>query len=159
MKGTKYGAHYVLDLLPGQSEVVELRLREAAPCRRALFAQSMVGHPLRLTLDESGAAQPQSRLGLEPEPSSVEEHRRTLCDASAPFGEAFDATFTARQVEMEEFFDTRFPRHMPAEHAVVARQAYAGLLWSKQVRPSRWCKLLLIRAAVLPLRRGKLARR
>ena len=54
-------------------------------------------------------------------------------DAPAePFGTAFNDTFTARQAEANEFYDARLARGATAaEHAVV-RQAYAGLLWTKQ---------------------------
>jgi hypothetical protein len=44
----------------------------------------------------------------------------------------FDATFETRIQEADEFFDTRYsPVITPAQRNVV-RQAYAGLLWSKQ---------------------------
>jgi len=54
-------------------------------------------------------------------------------DAPAePFGTAFDDTFKARQAEADEFYDARLaPAATAAERAVV-RQAYAGLLWTKQ---------------------------
>ena len=82
--GTKAAFHYVLNLAPGESAVVRLRLT-----RR----------------DETAA------------------------DA---LGESFDHVFAARLAEAEEFFNALCPpRQQPAERAVV-KQAYAGLLWSKQ---------------------------
>src|SRR5215218_10126538 len=49
-----------------------------------------------------------------------------------PFGAEFDGTFAHRLAEADAFYATRIgPRATPAERAV-ARQAYAGLLWTKQ---------------------------
>jgi hypothetical protein len=49
-----------------------------------------------------------------------------------PFGPAFDATFAARIREADEFYE-RFQRSTGSDDARrVMRQAFAGLLWSKQ---------------------------
>ena len=48
------------------------------------------------------------------------------------FGASFDETFAARLREADEFYDTVIPRAHTAEARRVMRQAYAGLLWSKQ---------------------------
>ncbi|MFN8587646.1 MAG: glucosidase [Candidatus Eisenbacteria bacterium] len=50
----------------------------------------------------------------------------------APFGDAFDAVFAARIAECDAFWDARIPAQLDAAERRVARQAYAGLLWSKQ---------------------------
>jgi hypothetical protein len=49
-----------------------------------------------------------------------------------PFARQFDATFELRKREADEFYDTLIPRQSSAEEYRVARQAYAGLLWTKQ---------------------------
>ncbi|MBL8693378.1 MAG: glucosidase [Planctomycetes bacterium] len=51
---------------------------------------------------------------------------------SAPFGPEFDRTFDARLRECEQFYAARIPAGASDEERAVARQAYAGLLWSKQ---------------------------
>jgi mannosylglycerate hydrolase MGH1-like protein len=52
--------------------------------------------------------------------------------ASEPFDRAFEDVFRARIAEADAFYAERIPAVLtPAERAV-ARQAYAGLLWSKQ---------------------------
>ena len=48
------------------------------------------------------------------------------------FGEGFDALFAQRQKEADEFYDSRIPRNLSADARMVMRQAYSGLLWSKQ---------------------------
>jgi len=48
------------------------------------------------------------------------------------FDAGFERTFADRIRETDEFFNSIHSAAMPAEHRAVARQAYAGLLWSKQ---------------------------
>jgi hypothetical protein len=69
--------------------------------------------------------------------------RLRLCDVApekaasvwsklGPFGKAFDATFTARKREADEFYAGLIPGDLSADGANVMRQALAGMLWSKQ---------------------------
>jgi hypothetical protein len=47
-------------------------------------------------------------------------------------GRAFDAHFAQRLREADEFYATAIPGHLPEDARAVMRQAFAGLLWSKQ---------------------------
>jgi hypothetical protein len=47
-------------------------------------------------------------------------------------GAGFDAVFARRIREADEFYDAGIPRGVSADERRVMRQAYAGLLWSKQ---------------------------
>jgi hypothetical protein len=62
--------------------------------------------------------------------------RLRLCSdaetAREPFGPGFDRAFAARRAEGDAFYASRIPHGLTEEEARVARQAYAGLLWSKQ---------------------------
>jgi Glycosyl hydrolase family 63 C-terminal domain len=49
-----------------------------------------------------------------------------------PLGDGFGKVFEARSREADEFFDSRTPAEYSVEERRVARQAFAGLLWSKQ---------------------------
>lgn len=49
-----------------------------------------------------------------------------------PLGETFEKVFQARRKEADEFYASRIPGELPEEERRVARQAFAGLLWSKQ---------------------------
>ncbi len=49
-----------------------------------------------------------------------------------PFGKAFDELFALRKREADLFYRTRIPGGLSDSEFAVARQAYAGLLWSKQ---------------------------
>ncbi|MBC7896689.1 MAG: glucosidase [Cytophagaceae bacterium] len=48
------------------------------------------------------------------------------------FGAAFQETFATREEEADRFFAARIPEAATPDERIVARQAYAGLLWSKQ---------------------------
>jgi len=65
---------------------------------------------------------------------SVRVELRLSSDEEAPvesFGEEFDATFTLREEEADGFY-RGYTQGTTKEEARVARQAYAGLLWTKQ---------------------------
>ena len=52
--------------------------------------------------------------------------------AASPFDESFDRTFETRKREADAFYDTLAPASDTPEARQVMRQAFAGLLWSKQ---------------------------
>ena len=82
--GTKAAAHHLLELAPGESAVLRLRLRPE---------------------DEAGAG---------------------------AFGDGFEQVFADRIAEADAFYAAGALRTLEGEVAAVARQAYAGLVWSKQ---------------------------
>jgi Mannosylglycerate hydrolase MGH1-like glycoside hydrolase domain len=68
-------------------------------------------------------------------PGEERSVRLRLMDSSsrgAMFGPAFDDVFRARIAEADEFFDTVIPKTLSADGRNVMRQAFAGVLWSKQ---------------------------
>lgn len=83
--GTKAAPWYILDLEPGESRVVKLRLTH------------------------------------EDEPA-----------AGDALGAGFDAVFADRQREADAFYAATIRSELDAERTAITRQAYAGLLWSKQ---------------------------
>jgi Mannosylglycerate hydrolase MGH1-like glycoside hydrolase domain len=52
--------------------------------------------------------------------------------SSEEFGSAFDAVVTQRRAEADEFYASIIPKTASDDAQLVARQAFAGLLWSKQ---------------------------
>jgi hypothetical protein len=48
------------------------------------------------------------------------------------FGSEFDEVLTSRLREADEFYADVIPAHLAAESRLVVRQAFAGMLWSKQ---------------------------
>jgi hypothetical protein len=60
---------------------------------------------------------------------------RIFADGEAPrtpFGDEFDLTFEQRAKEADEFYDSVFPGGLSSQEYRILRQAYAGLLWTKQ---------------------------
>ncbi len=73
------------------------------------------------------------RLELDPG-QTVEVRLRLSSDAAlaTPFGADFDATFTARVAEADDFYAAIGPATLSDEQKAIQRQAYAGMMWSKQ---------------------------
>ncbi|WP_426564269.1 MGH1-like glycoside hydrolase domain-containing protein [Angustibacter sp. McL0619] len=80
--GTKSAAWYQLDVEPGQTKVVRVRLRP---------------------------------------PSTT-----------PAFGRAFDEVLAARRAEADEFYGELIPDDVSDDERLVARQAFAGMIWGKQ---------------------------
>jgi hypothetical protein len=53
-------------------------------------------------------------------------------DTERVFGSEFDRIFAERIEEANAFYATRIPQNLAEEERRIVRQAYAGLLWSKQ---------------------------
>jgi hypothetical protein len=85
------------------------------------------------------------RLTIEPG-QTAELRLRLRPQGSAPAGEAalgadFDRVVTLRRAEADEFYTELTPPSASGEEAMVMRQAFAGMLWSKQFydyEVSRW---------------------
>ena len=78
-------------------------------------------------------------LVLAPGDSASIRLRLTASDASAdaapkdkPLGSGFDRVLEARRAEADQFYATVILPALPADEAMVMRQALAGLLWGKQ---------------------------
>ncbi|HXB68490.1 MAG TPA: hypothetical protein VNY05_09610 [Candidatus Acidoferrales bacterium] len=64
--------------------------------------------------------------------SATVELRLTDTPSSDPFGAAFQKTFIQRMDDANDFYATVTPRELSIDGRAVMRQAFAGLLWSKQ---------------------------
>jgi hypothetical protein len=53
-------------------------------------------------------------------------------DLSDPFGIDFETVFANRISEADEFYENLAPKNLTADQKLIQRQAYAGMLWSKQ---------------------------
>jgi len=73
-------------------------------------------------------------LNLAPGQTATIRLRLTRPDAAAaPFGSDFDATISTRLTEADEFYATVNPFSVDADHRAIQRQAFAGMLWCKQL--------------------------
>ncbi len=100
--GTKFAPHYVLEIQPGKSQVVRLRLS-------ALAGGADAGQGGDSAARRSGSTPPATELFAD-----------------------FDRIFAQRIKEADEFYGAVISPEMGQEARKVARQGYAGLLWSKQ---------------------------
>ena len=108
--GTKMAAHYPLQLSPGESLTLKLRLTDIDPLGGMDADSPMVG-----TIT-----------------SPAHQERAEGVPGTNDFDKGFDALFAQRQKEAEEFYSSRLPKELSSDAHQVMRQAYAGMLWSKQ---------------------------
>jgi Mannosylglycerate hydrolase MGH1-like glycoside hydrolase domain/Glycosyl hydrolase family 63 C-terminal domain len=71
-------------------------------------------------------------LMLEPDETAVIRLRLVNEETKHPFGAKFEEIFAARIREADEFYDAVIPSHLSTDAKSVMRQAFAGMLWSKQ---------------------------
>jgi len=69
---------------------------------------------------------------LEPGQSATALLRLSDTQAADPFGAEFSETFATRIREADAFYATVTPRGLSEDARAVMRQAFAGMLWSKQ---------------------------
>ena len=92
------------------------------------------------------------RLRLRPAPAKAATGK-----ADAPLGAQFDQVIAQRQAEADEFYAELTPEAASADEARVMRQAFAGMLWGKQVYNydvARWLDGDPAQPAPPPQRRG-----
>jgi hypothetical protein len=110
LMGTKVGALHRLQLEPGASATLKLRLTDLEP-----LASMDVDAP---------------RMGTITSPAHAD--RAAGVPGTNDFAAGFDALFAERQKEADEFNELRMPKNLSADGKAVMRQAFAGMLWSKQ---------------------------
>jgi hypothetical protein len=108
--GTKMAAYYPLQLGPGQSESLKLRLTDMEPLATMERGLGVVG-----TITSPGHAD-----------------RGEGVPSANDFGAGFDSVFSVRQKEADEFYASRTTTEVSDDAKNVMRQAFGGLLWSKQ---------------------------
>ena len=64
--------------------------------------------------------------------SPDEAGQQTLANESSLFGASFEEIFKTRQLEADKFYDSITPSSFSADERRIMRQAFAGMLWSKQ---------------------------
>ena len=76
----------------------------------------------------AGGASAELRLRLRTRPNGG-----TGSPAATALGAEFSQVMAARRAEADEFYDELTPRDASADEAMVMRQAFSGMLWSKQL--------------------------
>jgi hypothetical protein len=108
----------------------------ASPHTKDAFHRRVVNGDLAATNPEQAGTKVCAWYELElPAKGQVVLHARLrkLAPAlAAAFGPGFERTFRDRRAEADAFYERVQPEAATAEERAVARQAYAGLVWSKQ---------------------------
>jgi hypothetical protein len=108
--GTKMAAYYSLQLDAGQTGTLKLRLTDMEPLA---------------TMDSSLGA-----VGIITSPGHAD--RSEGVPPTNDFGAGFDNLFSVRQKEADEFYASRVSSELSDDAKNVTRQAFGGMLWSKQ---------------------------
>jgi hypothetical protein len=113
LTGTKAAALYRMRVEAGATVTLRLRLTDRAGDSRALETRRVSNRPVRKSFGTAAAVTgsdlPESTLGT-----------------------SFDQIFAQRIVEADEFYSRGTPKNLSKDAQAVQRQAFAGLLWSKQ---------------------------
>jgi hypothetical protein len=72
------------------------------------------------------------RLEVDPGQTQAVRVRLRPPSRKAAFGKGFDKVLTARKREADEFYDEVIPASTGDDERLVARQAFAGMIWGKQ---------------------------
>ena len=108
--GTKASALYRMRIEPGETATLRLQLTDQDSKSRVEGSSS-----------NRGGRRAKS-LGAAAAPALPEN----------PFGPGFDHIFSQRIAEADEFYAQRMPKGLSKDAQCVQRQAFAGMLWSKQ---------------------------
>ncbi len=106
--------------------------------RKDAFSRHLLaGEKDVLRADESGSKVAlYYRREIEAGKSVVIRLRLSRCDealaSDALFGEDFSSIVAVRREEADQFYASRIPANVSAREKLIMRQAFAGLLWSKQ---------------------------
>ena len=107
-------------------EVSEGRHQRPRGQRRRDGEPAADGHQVRVLVHADGASR-----GRRP-PSGCACGRSRPLEPRDSFGESFDLVFGKRKAEADEFYQALTPEGASTDEANVMRQAFAGMLWSKQ---------------------------
>ncbi len=107
----------------------------AAPAKDAFHEYVIGGRHSALRTDATGTkAAAHYRLSVPARSETVLRLRLTVEGeiAGTDLADEFDRTMAQRLLEADEFYSDQIPEGATTEERNVSRQAYAGLLWSKQ---------------------------
>ena len=127
--GTKAAAHYRMELAPGATQTIRLRLSLVEP-----GANGSVTRPELRHVPRHVRAAKLVRLHGERDDESTQPVRSDVATfAPMTWGDEFAVVFAARKSEADEFYASLQPPGLTDDERQVQRQAFAGLIWSKQL--------------------------
>jgi hypothetical protein len=128
-----------LETLFTENETNAARLFNSAnrtPFAKDAFHDFLIGGRRDAVNSEKSGTKAAFLHAMEVPPGGVVNLRLRLrleAESSGPaFGRAFEDTFDLRRAEADSYYEKKIPNELSVEEKSVARQAYAGLLWSRQ---------------------------
>ncbi len=131
--GTKAAAHYVLQVPANGKSRIRLRLSRDRHEAELLESELLANQTRQSEVRDSGSLEdePLASQPLEGQ-SQGNQSRQGGAPPSEVFGSEFDELIETRRREADEWHDSLLPAQLDPDARLVARQAMAGLLWSKQ---------------------------
>lgn len=113
-------------------------------------------HKKKLREKKSGTkCSPVYELHLRPKETKTIYLRLVQGQQEFPFPFGFEHLFVQRKKESDEFYETVIPAHLSEDQRRISRQAYAGLLWSKQFYAFDVEKWISTSDGITPVNDGK----
>jgi mannosylglycerate hydrolase MGH1-like protein len=108
----------------------------ASPHGKDAFHQYVISKHIDAVNSQSSGTKAAAHYILEvPARSQTTVRLRLFAEAATAqqiFGREFESIFAARIQEADAFYSARIPQELAEDERRIVRQAYAGLLWSKQ---------------------------
>ncbi|WP_203328864.1 MGH1-like glycoside hydrolase domain-containing protein [Candidatus Laterigemmans baculatus] len=139
-RGTKAAAYSLLVIPAGERRQIRLRLRaqESLPSEAPKPSGEPNGEPalhvpaIERELDHEPSAETAVKTAVKTATPTAAQASAVKSSLGPLFGAEFEQVFTLRQREADEFYALRIPETLDEESRRTMRQAYAGMLWSKQ---------------------------
>jgi hypothetical protein len=103
------------------------------PTKDAFHRYVIHGEKEAVALDHGTKCAPHHQVTVPANGSVVLRMRLRLATLTGPaFGPEFEQTFAARRQETDDFYASKINQNLSKDQQHVVRQAYAGLLWTRQ---------------------------
>ena len=132
--GSKAAARYVLELGPGETATVRMRLVSIEPPAPAAEPPTPASEPApaAASATATGAAAAAPADAAPPAPPTLPAAAlRPVVDRARPLGDV-DAVIASRRAEADAFYAPRCDPGATDDERLVQRQAFAGLIWCQQ---------------------------
>jgi hypothetical protein len=105
------------------------------PFVKDIFHTAVINNDFAVFKDKSLGTKfsPLYQVNIEPDATASFRLRISrMINLEMPFGQEFNNAFTNSKIEADEFYNNILPSGLTPEEALIARRAYAGMLWNKQ---------------------------
>ena len=111
------------------------QISNETPFVKDTFHGAVIRNDFAIFKDKNSGTKFSSLYKVSIEPGGSSKFRLRISrkkDLQNPLGQAYDSAFANSKKEADEFYSNILPANISPEEALIARQAYAGMLWNKQ---------------------------